>query len=76
MEALSIIGLVLFIVGGLGLLIAAFKTHILWGVGIIVLAPAAIFFVILHWGVAKNPFLLQLLGFVILLIGSGWLQAL
>jgi|TARA_R110002094_G_scaffold212029_3_gene182556 uncharacterized membrane protein len=70
MEALSIIGLIIFIIGGLGLLIAAFKTHILWGIGIIVIAPAALVFVILNWGAAKNPFLLQLVGFLIILASS------
>jgi uncharacterized membrane protein len=76
MEALSIIGIILFILGGLGLLIAAFKTHILWGLGIIIIAPAALFFTVLHWGVAKNPFLLQLLGFVIIFISTSGLQSL
>ena len=76
MEALSIIGLVLFIVGGLGLLIAAFKTNILWGLGIIVIAPTALVFTVLHWGEAKNPFLLQLLGFVIILISTSGLESL
>lgn len=76
MEALSIIGLIIFIIGGLGLLIAAFKTHILWGIGIIIIAPAALVFVVINWGVAKNPFLLQLLGFVIILVSSNGLQSL
>ena len=76
MEALSIIGLIIFIVGGLGLLVAAFKTNILWGLGIIVIAPAALVFTFLHWGQAKNPFLLQLLGFVILIASTGGLQSL
>ncbi|MCA9358562.1 hypothetical protein KC902_04880 [Candidatus Kaiserbacteria bacterium] len=76
MEALSIIGLILFILGGLGLLIAAFKTHILWGIGIIIVAPAAVVFTVLHWGVAKNPFLLQLLGFVIIFISTSGLESL
>ena len=76
MEALSIIGLVLFIVGGLGLLIAAFKTNILWGLGIIVIAPTALVFTVLHWSEAKNPFLLQLLGFVIILISTSGLESL
>ena len=76
MEALSIIGLILFILGGLGLLIAAFKTHIMWGIGIIIVAPAAVVFTVLHWGVAKNPFLLQLLGFVIIFISTSGLESL
>ena len=76
MEALSIIGLIIFVIGGLGLLIAAFKTHILWGIGIILIAPAALVFTVLHWGVAKNPFLLQLVGFVIIFISTSGLQSL
>ncbi|WP_420598124.1 hypothetical protein [Neptuniibacter sp.] len=76
MEVLSIFGLIIFIVGGLSLLIAAFKTNILWGIGIIVIAPAALVFTVLHWGVAKNPFLLQLLGFAIIFVSSNGLQSL
>jgi uncharacterized membrane protein len=76
MEALSIIGLILFIVGGLGLLIAAFKTNILWGLGIVVIAPTALVFTVLHWDAAKNPFLLQLLGFVIIFISTNGLASL
>lgn len=75
MEALSIIGLIIFIVGGLGLLITAFKANILWGVGVIVFAPAVLVFTILHWSEAKNPFLLQLFGFVIIFFSTSGLQS-
>ncbi len=33
MEALVYLGLVVFIIGGIGTLIAAFMTSILWGLG-------------------------------------------
>lgn len=70
MVALLYIGLIILIIGGIGLLIAAFRTSILWGIGLILIAPAAIVYTILHWQEAKNPFLLQLLGLAILLVGS------
>ena len=76
MDIFAIIGLTIFFIGGLGLLIAAFRTNILWGIGIILFAPAALIFVILNWNEAKNPFFLQLLGLVITYFSSSGLQAL
>ena len=64
------LGLAVFVIGGIGTLIAAFKTNILWGIGCLLLAPVSLIFLILHWNVAKNPFFLQLAGFVIILVGS------
>jgi len=70
MNALVYLGLLIFVVGGLGTLIAAFKTSILWGIGCIIIAPLSLLFLILNWNVAKNPFFLQLLGAGIMLFGS------
>lgn len=76
MDIFAIIGLTIFFIGGLGLLIAAFRTNVLWGIGIILFAPAALIFVILNWNESKNPFFLQLLGLVITYFSSSGLQAL
>ncbi len=76
MDIFAIIGPTIFFIGGLGLLIAAFRTNILWGIGIILFAPAALIFVILNWNEAKNPFFLQLLGLVITYFSSSGLQSL
>mgnify|MGYP001332559126 FL=1 len=70
MEAFVYFGLVVFIIGGLGTLIAAFKTSILWGLGCLFIAPVSLLFLIMNWGVAKNPFFLQLVGVGIMLLGS------
>ena len=70
MDAIQVIGLIIFIIGGIGLLIAAFRISILWGVGCIIVAPAVLVFTVLHWTEAKNPFLLQLLGFAVILISA------
>jgi uncharacterized membrane protein len=80
MTALLYVGLAIFIIGGIGLLIAAFRTSILWGIVLIIISPVAIIYTILHWQEAKNPFFLQVLGLAIMLItsylGAGSLDAL
>lgn len=70
MAALAYIGIVIFIIGGIGTLIASFKTGILWGLGCLFIAPVSLIFLILHWDVAKNPFFLQLIGIALAYIGS------
>lgn len=70
MNALTILGVGVFFIGGLGILIAAFRTNIWWGLGCLLLAPLSLLFLVLHWDVAKNPFLLQLAGLALLLLGS------
>lgn len=70
MEVLLYIGLGIFIIGGIGTLIAAFKTSILWGIGCLLIAPVSLLFLIMHWSNAKNPFFLQLIGFGIMFFGS------
>ena len=70
MAALAYIGIAIFIIGGIGTLIASFKTSILWGLGCLFIAPVSLIFLILHWDVAKNPFFLQLIGIALAYIGS------
>ena len=70
MEVLLYIGLGIFIIGGIGTLIAAFKTSILWGIGCLLIAPVSLLFLIMHWSNAKNPFFLQLIGLGIMFFGS------
>ena len=64
------IGIAIFIIGGLGLLIAAFRTSLLWGLACLLVWPAALAFTFVHWADAKNPFFLQLFGFSLLLVGG------
>lgn len=44
MEVLVYLGLLVFIIGGIGTLIAAFKTSILWGLGCLLIAPVSLLF--------------------------------
>ena len=64
------LGLAVFILGGIGLLITAFKQSLLWGLGCLLLYPVSIIFLILNWNEAKNPFFLQLIGIGIIFLGS------
>lgn len=70
MEIFVYLGLAIFIIGGLGMLIAAFKTSLLWGLGCMFISPVSLIFLIVHWSDAKNPFFLQLVGLILLLIGK------
>ncbi len=70
MEILSPLGILIIIIGGIGFLIAAFRSSILWGLFCILIAPVSIIYLVLHWSEAKNPFFLQLLGVAVLLIAG------
>ena len=64
------LGLGIFVLGGIAFLIAAFRTSIMWGLGCIFIAPVQIIYLFAHWDDAKNPFLIQVIGGVIMLIAA------
>ncbi|WP_298142647.1 hypothetical protein [uncultured Acinetobacter sp.] len=64
------LGLILFIVGGIGILIAALRTSLLWGLGCLLFWPVSIAFIALHWSEAKNPFFLQLAALFIIFMST------
>ena len=70
MTALLILGGILSFVGGIWLLIAAFQTSVWWGLGSLLLPFVSLIFVIMHWQVAKKPFLISLVGAVLLLVAA------
>ena len=70
MHAFAIIGIALVFIGGIGLLISAFKESIWWGLGCLLFSPVALVFLILHWHNAKKPFFLQLAGVAVLFLGT------
>lgn len=67
---LSILGIVIALVGGIWLLVKAFQTSILWGLGCLFLAPVQLVFIIMHWGEAKKPFLIYLAGIILMVLGA------
>ena len=70
MVILFFIGFLVFFIGGIGTLIAAFRTSIWWGLGCLFIAPVSLLFLITNWGNAKNPFFLQLVGVGIMLLSN------
>lgn len=67
---LVIIGLIIAIVAGIWLLIVAFQESILWGLGSILLPIITLIFVVVHWDVAKKPFLIQMVGTLLMIVGA------
>jgi hypothetical protein len=58
---LYLVGALIAFVYGILFLVEAFKVHIGWGLGCIFLPIVSLIFLIMHWDVAKRPFLRSLL---------------
>lgn len=69
MLLLGLGGLIAF-VGSIMILIEAFKTSILWGLGSIFIPFVGLVFVAMHWQRASRGFMIWAAGFVLILIGS------
>jgi hypothetical protein len=73
---MSAIGLVLAGIGGIVmlvfgviLLVKAFQTSVLWGLGYVFVPFVSLIFVVLHWQETKKPFLYLLAGSAIMVVG-------
>jgi len=69
-EIILYVGLGILIVGGIGLLISAFRTGIFWGLAVLFIAPVALIYLIVHWQDAKGPFKLQVVGILIIAVAA------
>lgn len=67
---LLIIGMLAAFVGGIWLLVVIFKESVLWGVLSLIFGPVSLVFVVMHWDISKKPFLIQIAGIVIAIIGA------
>ena len=70
MYALLIVGAIISLVGGIWLLVVAFKESVWWGLGSFFLPFVSLIFVVMHWQVAKKPFLISLAGAVLCVIAA------
>ena len=68
--ALYFIGLIISLVGGIWILVNAFKTSIWWGLGSLFVPFVSLIFLITHWAVAKRPFLISVAGLVLAIVGA------
>ncbi|MHC4426623.1 MAG: hypothetical protein ACYSYV_11065 [Planctomycetota bacterium] len=65
---LYLLGLILLVIGAIGLIIDAFREGFFWGLGCLLLAPVVLAFVVFHWEQAKQPFLIGVIGFVMIFV--------
>jgi hypothetical protein len=66
MTALLVLGVALAIIGGIWLLVVTFQTSVLWGIGSLVLPLVSLIFVFMNWQTTKKPFLIQVVGVVLM----------
>jgi len=65
-----LIGLVISLIYGIKILILAFKTSILWGLGSLLVPFVSLIFIVMHWQETRSPFLRSLLAIPFFIIGS------
>ena len=68
--ALMGLGGIVGLVGGIWLLVIAFKEHVGWGLACIFIPGAALVFAIMKWKLAKTAFLIALAGGIVSGVGS------
>ena len=66
---LLLIGALIVCIGGIMLLVKAFQTSPIWGLGSLFVPPVAIIFVFMHWQEAKKPFLINVAGAAVVIVG-------
>lgn len=66
---LAAIGGIVMLIAGLLLLVKAFQTSVLWGLGYIFVPFVSLVFVIMHWQETKKPFLYLLAGSAVMVVG-------
>ena len=72
---LAISGLIVFLIGSFGFLLATFRAGILWGLSCIFLPLVSFVFLFVHWKTAAKPFLVTLLGIAIVFLSTLFLPA-
>ncbi|MBU2709883.1 hypothetical protein [Zooshikella harenae] len=55
---------------GIIILIKAFQTSILWGLGSLFIPLVGLIFIILHWQITKQPFLRSLISIPLIIVGA------
>ena len=68
---LTVAGWITLVVGGIMLIIAAFRVSVVWGLCVLFLGPAGLVFLIMHWDDAKKAFGVQLLGLLLFVASFG-----
>ena len=64
------IGAIIAVIAGIWFLVVAFSESVLWGLGCLLIPFVSLIFLIMHWDKAGKPFLVNVLGFALILGGS------
>jgi hypothetical protein len=64
------VGVAIAVIGGIWLLVVAFQESVGWGIACLLIPFVSLVFVIMHWDKAKKPFLVNLLGAAIIIVGG------
>ena len=65
---MMLLGSLLLLVGGIMMIVNAFKVSMAWGLGVLFLWPVGLYFLVKNWQENKNPFFMQLAGLAILIV--------
>ena len=67
------IGGIIAFIGWIWFLVVAFRQTIWWGLGSLFIPIVALVFLIMYWGDTAKPFLMLVLGAVIIVVVSIWM---
>lgn|GEM_PF-2371145 len=62
-------GILIALVSSISFVVGAFRVGVWWGLGCLFVAPVSLVFTVVHWKVAKRPFLVNLAGVACTLLG-------
>ena len=65
---LLLVGGVLVLVGSIMFIVNAFKVSVAWGLGVMLLAPVGLVFLVKNWRESKTSFLIQLAGVALMIV--------
>ena len=66
---LSAAGGLIGLIAAIWFLVKAFQESVWWGLGCLFIAPVGLVFLIMHWDVAKKPFLVSVVAGVLGFVG-------
>lgn len=70
MSVLLLVGYIAAVLGGLWLLVLIFQNSVVWGICSLVIPFVSLIFVFTNWDDAKKPFLMQVVGLVLIFLGA------
>ena len=70
LSGVLIIGVLCILIGWILLVVEAFHTSVLWGLGTLFIKPVTLIYAIVHWDRAKSAAVIFFTGYGIVLVGA------